>query len=156
MNLDNHRRLSQLTSLVYTVAFGSIIFLVSGQKMIIRTYQFSDIKYTGSFLNVRSDFRNVLTPQIFDPILKANSHLIDEFSFVTADLVTEYDQEVKATEVADFSKINNSPIEIFGVQPNVFEATASGYLEVSKQRNSLLSLGEQLYTPAGSQSIGCG
>lgn len=46
--------------------------------------------------------------------------------------------------------------DIFGVQPSIFESTVEGIAEIIQQKESGLTLGEQLYTPAGSQSIGLG
>ena len=86
---------------------------------------------------------------MIDPILKAHADIIKGFSFVPPHISNVASGGVKRTVASDYSKIQNLDVEIFGIQPGFFEATAPGYLEVDRSTLSELSLGEQLYTASG-------
>lgn len=85
-NLKHHRRGSRLTALVYTLAFASVIFLVSTQALVLETFEKSELKYKASYLYLEASYPNILTPRIMDPIFKRNKAIIEEFSFVTPHL----------------------------------------------------------------------
>ena len=47
-------------------------------------------------------------------------------------------------------------MNIYGVQPSLFNATIDEFLKVKWQGKSALPLADQLYSPRGSQSIAVG
>lgn len=47
------------------------------------------------------------------------------------------------------------PVDLYAVQPNVFDVLKFEFLSVYSQESSL-PFGEQLYTPKGGQSVGIG
>lgn len=50
------------------------------------------------------------------------------------------------------SLTNKFQVGVYGTQPNAFEVARTDFLTVF-ERNSGLSIGEALYTPAGSQGV---
>jgi len=57
--------------------------------------------------------------------------------------------------IADFTQLIMYPVDLYAVQPNVFDVLKSEFLSVYSQESSL-PFGEQLYTPKGGQSVGIG
>lgn len=96
-NLKHHRRGSRLTALVYTLAFASVIFLVSTQALVLETFEKGEIKYKASYLYLEASYPNILAPKIMDPIFKKNKDIIEEFSFITPHLANVVDGKVKKT-----------------------------------------------------------
>jgi hypothetical protein len=56
----------------------------------------------------------------------------------------------------DYARLNVQEIEVFGIQPSVFNASLDDFNVPYWTSKSKLSLSEQLYTAKGSQSIGIG
>lgn len=85
---------------------------------------------------------------------------VKEFAYVTPQLLNadiyNYDKITQATVASDVARIKTQPVGIYGVQPSIFESLLPDFLDVNYKSNSALSMGEQLYTPRGSQSFGSG
>lgn len=95
--------------------------------------------------------------------MQMNNHIIDEFSWVTAPLQNFEDSYVQRSGLNDFMFRNEMEQEFHGIMPNYFEATIPEFTDEFNDYegwdqyyygvpfSSGLSLGEQLYTPRGSQ-----
>ena len=57
---------------------------------------------------------------------------------------------VSSVKISDRSKINDKTVQIYGVQPSMFDSTMSEFLKIEYNNKSTgLSLAEQLYTARG-------
>lgn len=91
-----------------------------------------------------------------DQVLINNKDIVKAHNFATFNLGLTKSASITQTSFGDFARINNPNVNIYAVQPDVFEACLSDFLSVKWQSPSKLSLGEQLYTPRGSQGFGTG
>lgn len=83
-NLSAHRRRNQMTALIYSLALGFLIFLSISCRMQISFNSHEELKSHGCQFRLQSqDFRDLPVNELED-IIKANTHIIEEFSWVTA------------------------------------------------------------------------
>ena len=114
-NLKHHRRKNIITSLLFSISFGFIIFLVVCYTLVLKSLQIETVKYKGALMHLQADFPNILTPQVFDPILQNLNHLVSEFSYVTPMLSDNTEKHVGQTSVTDYRRMQDQEIEMYGV-----------------------------------------
>jgi len=83
-NLSAHRRRNQMTALIYSLALGFLIFLSISCRMQISFNSHEELKLHGCQFRLQSQDFNDLPVEELEEILKANGHIIDEFSWVTS------------------------------------------------------------------------
>lgn len=100
---------------------------------------------------------------VLEQIMAHNDHIIEEFSWVTAPL-NQYDGSwISKAGLNCHSFRSEMDQEFHGIMPNYFDTTIPDFTDVFNDYEgwdqywngvpftSALSLGEQLYTPRGSQ-----
>lgn len=93
----------------------------------------------------------------FDKIFARNAENIESFAYVTPDLKNIPDAGVLNQKCSDNARINNLNIDMYGLQPSMFDSTINDFLDVNYQSpTSGLTLSEQLFTARGSQSVAVG
>lgn len=63
-----------------------------------------------------------------EPILKANSHIIEEFSWITTEMSTMQDIPFNEAVISDFQEQTPLSVEIYGILPNLFDATVNDFV----------------------------
>ena len=67
-----------------------------------------------------------------------------------------FQSSIRSLQVSDRARINQNNVGVYGVMPSMFEATVSDFLNVDLTQSPTLTglpLGEQVYTPRGSQGF---
>lgn len=90
-NLSAHRESNRLTSLIYSLTLGSIIFVVVAANTNIKMLSTSDepsIDYGNIDLTILDDapIPRMMFPSKIDPVLKNYSSYIEDFGLVTSSL----------------------------------------------------------------------
>lgn len=111
---------------------------------------------TGVYLQYHANNQNALRPEYYDAVFKRNTDIIAAFSYVTPDAKNIPEAAIRSFTAADKAKIEKLSVNVYGVQPNIFEATLPEFSKPHYTTDSGLPLGEQLYTARGSQSAGVG
>jgi hypothetical protein len=83
-NLASHRSRNEMTALIYSLSLGFLIFLSISCRMQISFNSHEELKNHGCSFLVESNGYGELEVPVLEEILKANTHIIDEFSWVTA------------------------------------------------------------------------
>lgn len=101
-----------------------------------------------------TSLEGVLSPVIFDPILRRNQDKVESFSYVTFQLARKEGAQVNSLQVSDQARINMIDVGVYGVMPGLFKTTIDDFLEVdyeqSKRTLTGLDLTEQLFSARGS------
>jgi len=114
------------------------------------------LQSSGAYFLYQADNQALITPELFDPIMKDNAELIESFTYITQNLRNTPQAGIKEITASDIARINSLPADIYGVQPNAFDVLLDDFVDLNWRSNSALSMGEQFYTPRGSQSCGVG
>jgi len=82
-NLASHRKRNEMTALIYSLSLGFLIFLSISCRMQISFGSHEELKKKGcSFLVTANEYEELNIP-VLEEVLKANAHIIDEFSWVS-------------------------------------------------------------------------
>lgn len=82
-NLASHRQRNKMTSLVYSMSLGFIIFLIVSYRTQLLTMRLQKVQYEGCLLILKTRNQYVLKPEQFDKLLKKHSDLIESYAYVT-------------------------------------------------------------------------
>ena len=85
-NLTAHKMRNKMTSIIYSIALGFIIFLIVSYNLQIKTTELQTLQKEGAYFIFKSDDLSLLTPQLFDPIIQRHAELIESFTYITPDL----------------------------------------------------------------------
>lgn len=168
-NLMANRERNRLTTIIYSLGLGFIIFLHIAQKVQIQTPQLHELRLRAGYLQVSNSFdlqysqvqvdhtEDAMYPRLIEPVLEANQDLIDHFTWIPRELGRLEDLRIKNTFMSDYSRQSSHDVGIYGVQPSLLKATQEE-MKIFEYENktSKLSSVEQLYTPRGSQGMGVG
>jgi hypothetical protein len=86
--------------------------------------------------------QTLISPEKFDRILKFNSPLIEAFGFITPKLSSLPDAEITNSKFSDSARIFTQDIDVYGVQPSVFDAALEDFIDPAWVSRSKLSLGD--------------
>lgn len=76
-NLQAHRARNRLTSIIYSLALGFVIFLIITYKLEIDTLKLHELRFRTSYLQLQvENWHQPLSPKVVEPALRANAHLI--------------------------------------------------------------------------------
>ena len=163
-NLIAHKQTNQLTSIIYALSLGCIIFIIVSASLEIQQIDDLstvrgvdiDVKANSFYINDEGVCINCLLAENIDPLLLQYESHIKSFGYETVNLEdVEYNPQNLWSEktMKDESTMYTSSLTyVRGLSPaQVFEEI----LDVKyHDRESGLSLIEQLYTPRGSQGAG--
>lgn len=154
-NLDAHRSRNKMTSIIYSISLGFIIFMIVSYTLVLRSTQSETLQREGAFLQFSARHANMISPEFFDPIFQEHRDLIEDFGYITPRLTDLERANAIKVFAGDYSRIHKVEVEAYGVQHSVSGASVSDYMLFTENRGQL-SASEQLYTAAGTQSIGLG
>lgn len=84
MNLKAHRHRNKMTSIIYSISLGFLIFLVVAYNLELQVLQLTEMLNQGAYFMVRAwGDENSIAPSVYDPILRNHSASIQQFSYIT-------------------------------------------------------------------------
>eukprot|EP00916_Digyalum_oweni_P025441 GHVL01041905.1.p1 GENE.GHVL01041905.1~~GHVL01041905.1.p1 ORF type:complete len:969 (-),score=130.10 GHVL01041905.1:1082-3988(-) len=149
-NLAAHRRRNQKTTVMYSISLGFIIFLMTSYDLQVQSGRIETLRRQGSKLTL--SFASSYTALVTQ--LERDKEFVQDWTIFTDSID---DQPSSATSVSlivfNIGRLFSYPCFPRGVPPNFYETTERRFLRIRHKLNkkSALSLGEQLYTVAGSQ-----
>lgn len=155
MNLTAHKLRNKMTSIIFSISIGFIIFLVVIYKLQLQTTKLLSLSASGAYFSLSGhhhDTHGLLSPDLLDPILQAHKDNITDFAFVTSILQVDKAYGVKEVDGSDKARAIPSTISVHGVTPTIFDTLIPEFIDINYRTHSGLSLGEQLYSRRGSQS----
>lgn len=75
-----------MTSLIYSMSLGFIIFLIVSYKLQLSATQLESLQKKGAYLTLTTQDQTLISPALFDNVLKLNGELIESFGFITPKL----------------------------------------------------------------------
>jgi len=85
-NLTAHRMRNKMTSIIFSLAIGFIVFLIVSYNLQIKSSSLITLKRQGSYMVLDTILEGVITPTIFDPIIRRNQDKIQSHSYITYQL----------------------------------------------------------------------
>lgn len=160
-NLAAHRDSNMLTSLIYSLTLGNIIFVVvsaSVQIHTLSTYPYGLITfqaYDNDWLSPQMQYNSTvgLKPNNIDPLLHEYSDYIEDFGLVSSvsNMTESHDFETKIRITPLAVPHDNYKRSLYGLSSSsILDST---FFTEYTNRTTSLGLTDQLYTAAGSQSI---
>ena len=143
--------------IVYSLSLGFLLFTVVAYTMEFRAIQLHILSKQGSYINVYwTKIHNNFTGTVMlEDSLRSNySNEIEDFGWTTTDLYTFPKSTFIANWLSDFGRKETCRTDYHGIPPNFFEIANERFINVyASNETTGLSLGEQLYTPRGSQGV---
>ena len=68
-NLTAHKMRNKMTSIIFSLAIGFIIFLIVSYNLQITQSSLLRLMNRGSYLSLSTTVEGVISPQVFDPII---------------------------------------------------------------------------------------
>jgi hypothetical protein len=131
-----------MTSIIYSIALGFIIFLIVSYNLQIKSTQLQELQRKGAYFQIQSNNQEAITTELFDPLLQKNQDIIESFAYVTPDLKRVPEHQILNSKSSDNARINSFNVDVYGVQPSMFDSTLADFLKVAWRSNSALSLGD--------------
>ena len=95
-NLTAHKRRNKMTSIIFSISIGFIIFLVVIYKLQIESTKLIRMQKDGCYFIVWGNW-NYVRPDLFDPILIQHKDEIEEFTYMTPGLQQWKKYHIKGT-----------------------------------------------------------
>lgn len=170
-NLSSHRKRNQMTALIYSLALGFLIFLSMSSRMQISVSAHEELKNKGAQFVVEMQPRANLPVEKLETILKANEHIVEEFSWVTNAIDNHDNSFIVKASIDSLVNYRVEQLLVYATQPNYFNTAETNYLleyhvfldeddwspllkDLGHPYGVGTNLGEQLYTARGSQGMG--
>jgi len=129
-NLTAHKMRNKMTSIIYSIALGFIIFLVVTYNLQIKSTQLQELRGQGAYFRVASDDLSQITPKFFDPILRAHASHIESFSFQASTLNYDAAYGIRDAKCSDNARINQLKINVEAGQPQLFDALLGDFVDI--------------------------
>jgi len=153
-NLIAHKVRNRQTALMYSLSLGFIIFITVSLNQEVSNIAYQIQAFRGSLLTIWDSWgqNNGIVDNLIDEKLQG---VVDSYAWMTVDLGDFLrDRNYKGVQISHKGKLYNVNGRILGVSPTIFEASLSQFLKLDHyDKETALSLGEQLYTARGSQSV---
>jgi hypothetical protein len=142
MNLEAHRMRNKMTSIIYSMSLGFIIFLIVSYKLQISATELRKLQRKGAYLSLTTIDQTLITPDSLDAALRFNEDLIEAHGFITPAMSDLPQALIDSMYAGDYARLNVEEIEVFGIQPSVFNASLDDFNVPYWTSKSKLSLGE--------------
>ena len=150
-NLGAHKQRNYLTSIIYALTLGCIIFLLVTASLEIQTISAAnEIQNADIFVN--SDATAIL-PRSVEPVLYKHEKDIKDFGYLT-DRIEHYQRSGSVVRFSDRASLAVHDETVCGISPTPI-MEGSFMFEYTKSNITLPKI-EQLYTARGYQSMGTG
>lgn len=143
-NLTAHRGRNSLTSVIYSLALGFVIFLIIAYKIQIETLRLHELRFRAGYLQVQVEHNQPqLNPKLLEPIFKQQTIIdqttnyigdyIQEFSWIPRELSVIPHLKVVETKLSNYAFSVDDRVGSYGVLPSLFKSTHTELLEVAYQ-----------------------
>jgi hypothetical protein len=105
-NLTAHKLRNKMTSIIFSLALGFIVFLIVSYNLQIRSSSLIVLRRRGSYLSLYSGDTTVLNPLVMDPIFYSHRDKIKGFAYITYQLSRFEDAKISKLELSDRARIN--------------------------------------------------
>ncbi|TNV85125.1 hypothetical protein FGO68_gene1005 [Halteria grandinella] len=152
-NLKSHTQKNKLTSTVFSMALGFLIFLMVQYRLLRQQNSVQRIDRYGSYpyIITPSPMYNLDYMKI-EQALRANNDSIESHTWMAFEAARQPINPVDRVNLLDVSQVQDHVMRLYAIQPNAFEVL-SKELQVVSYQASGLGYGESLYSARGSQSI---
>lgn len=114
-NLTAHRMRNKMTSIIYSIALGFIIFLIVSYNLQLKSIQLNQLNRKGAYLWIQSDNNEMINVTQMDPVLKENKDIIKSFTFASFNMGRTKNANISYTSLGDYARINNPNVNIYAV-----------------------------------------
>jgi len=153
-NLVAHKIRNRKTSVMYALSLGFVIFLVVSLNLQLDNMGYMRQQQKGGLMVLEGEDGALMNKALIENHIAQNlSGVVESYSWISENL----DDYLKGRGVSDVQithrgKLITMSAQIVAVSPNIFKSTLKKYLKIAeKDEKTGLDLGEQLYTPRGSQ-----
>ena len=148
-NLASHKHRNFLTSIIYALTLGCIIFLLVTANLQVQSISSMHLVESADLM---LDRYMGVDPKKTDPILLKYKNDIEDFGYMSS-VLEHYQNEKAEFQFADRANLITKGQYITAVQPShLFDDSFNIYS--FKDEHTALSATEQLYTARGSQAVG--
>ncbi|CDW84878.1 family protein [Stylonychia lemnae] len=157
-NLLAHKIRNKMTSLIFSLALGFIIFLIVSYNLQLQSVQLLALQKEGGYLIIdTADKGQQIDPKVYDEVIKRHLQNIQDFTYITADTSRKNTLGIQSIKTSDRARIEQFNTGVYGVQPSIFDAMINDFVKIGSQNDSTgMPLAEQLYTARGSQGMAVG
>jgi hypothetical protein len=82
-NLTAHKLRNKMTSIIFSLAIGFIVFLIVSYNLQIKSSSLLNLKKRGTYLVLTSNTENAISPYVFDSIIRKHSDKVESHSYIT-------------------------------------------------------------------------
>lgn len=116
-NLTAHKLRNKMTSIIFSLALGFIVFLIVSYNLQIKSSTLLNLKQKGTYLALSASTAGIIDPGVFDSILRRHMDKIDSFAYVSGQLARYEPAKISTIEASDRARINPYNIGVYGVMP---------------------------------------
>ena len=123
-NLTAHKIRNRMTSIIYSLSLGFIIFLLVSYKLQLDSNRVGLEKLKGGALRLgTSDYFIQLDPKYIEPVIKKHYDKIESFTWTSrrhldVGLINMY---ITKAQISDCARLTSTKVDIYGVLPSVFD-----------------------------------
>lgn len=157
-NMSSHKARNKLTTIIYSLSLGSIVFLLVASDLqiqtitLLNTFQNTDIVVSGpDFAKTQIGEPNFLLANYIDDTLIKYADKIRDFGYTTGK-ITQITGPGNSNEIHDIAFLNKRGVESLAVSPSTLLDDGLSIDYASDY--SGLGYTEQLYSARGSQGAG--
>ena len=119
-NLTAHKLRNKMTSIIYSLALGFIIFLIVSYNLQLQTAIAVEQKEEGSTIQISTVGLQVLKPGYIENTLKEFYDNIEAFSYLTHEVERWNSNGISSATVSDRARLNEKEMQVVGVSPQIF------------------------------------
>ena len=111
-NLTAHKLRNKMTSIIFSISIGFIIFLVVIYNLQVQSTKLQRLKGVGSYFRVDTYDPLRLKPEFFDPILKNHEDSIEAFAYWWSELTKDPEYGILRATVSDKARVNKEEMVV--------------------------------------------
>jgi len=158
-NMVAHKLRNRRTIIIYALSLSFLLLTITAYTTELRNIEMTMQSKFPSKLDVSWPHGWPTYPIIakIEALLEELKDEVEDFGWMSETLASHYRGRFKKTWVTDYGRQVYLKIKHSAITPNYFSVAEEGLFELStKNKTSGLRLGEQLYTPRGTQGVGIG
>ena len=154
-NLTAHRLRNRQVSIMYALSLGFVIFLKVALKQQLQNASFEVQAQRGAYIVVDGFGAVGNYATLEQNLYSYTGDFIDSYAWITQDLSTVLSNNNAGTAVLTHTgQLYTISSQIVGVSSTIFQTSLTKYLKTAKHdEDTGLDLGQQLYTPRGSEGL---
>jgi len=154
-NLDAHRFRNKQVALMYMLSLGFVIFIKIALDQELTSAVYETQATRGAYIQVTGLTTVSRVEDLETALYEATGNYIENYAWITEDLNTYLDYKQMGTaSVTHKGQLYYQEAKIVGVSSSIFKTSLNKFLRVAKSDDKTgLDLGEQLYTPRGSEGV---